>query len=103
MPRITFIEPDGNEVAVEVAPDWTVMQGAMTHGVDGIEAQCSGSCACGTCHCYVESGLDALPAASSHEADMLANVAAERRPSSRLACQIKAAADLTVRFPERQL
>ncbi len=102
MPRITYIEPDGSEIVVELDRDWTVMQGAMSNGVDGIEAQCSGSCACATCHCYVESGQETLPAPSGNETSMLGNVAAERRANSRLACQLKPAADLTVRFPERQ-
>jgi 2Fe-2S ferredoxin len=102
MPKITYIEPDGREVVVELADGWSVMQGAMTHGVEGIEAQCSGSCACATCHCYVEDGHDGLPPPSANEAGMLVNVAAERRANSRLACQIKPAADLTVRFPEHQ-
>jgi 2Fe-2S ferredoxin len=102
MPLITYIEPDGNEIVVELGNDWTVMQGAMSNGIDGIEAQCSGSCACGTCHCYVESGLDSLPAPSDNETSMLNNVADARRANSRLACQLKPGADLTVRFPERQ-
>ncbi len=102
MPTIKYIEPDGREIVVELADGWTVMQGAMTHGVEGIEAQCSGSCGCGTCHCYVEAGHESLPPPSDIEAAMLANVAAERRDNSRLACQIKPPGDLTVRFPERQ-
>lgn len=102
MPLITYIEPNGSEVVVELGKNWTVMQGAMSNGIDGIEAQCSGSCACATCHCYVESGLDALPAPSDNEASLLNSVAAERRPNSRLACQIKPETDLVVRLPERQ-
>jgi len=102
MPVITYIEPSGNEIVVELGRDWTVMQGAMSNGVEGIEAQCSGSCACATCHCYVESGMDALPPPTVNETSMLASVAAERRANSRLACQLKPAADMTVRFPERQ-
>jgi 2Fe-2S ferredoxin len=46
-----------------------------------------------------------LPAPQPSELDMLANVAAERRPNSRLACQLKASAALdggTVRLPDRQ-
>lgn len=102
MPKITYIEPNGNEVVVDLTPGWTVMQGAMTAGVEGIEAQCSGSCACGTCHCYVEAGGENLAAPSENETNMLNNVAAERRASSRLACQLKPETDLTVRFPETQ-
>lgn len=105
MPKITYIEPNGNEVVVDLTEGWTLMQGATTNGVDGIEAECGGSCACATCHCYVESHADQLEPASEAEENMLANVAAERRPNSRLSCQIKATAamdGMVVRLPAAQ-
>jgi 2Fe-2S ferredoxin len=46
-----------------------------------------------------------LPAPSDTELEMLSNVAAERRPNSRLACQLKASAALeggSVSLPETQ-
>lgn len=105
MPKITFIEPDGNPVDLEVPEGWTLMQGATANGVAGIEAECGGSCACATCHCYVETLADRLPPPGETEESMLANVAAERRPNSRLSCQIRATPALdgmVVRLPERQ-
>jgi 2Fe-2S ferredoxin len=105
MPKITYIEPDGREVQIELAEGWTLMQGATTNGVEGIEAECGGSCACATCHCYVETLADRLPAPSETEEGMLANVVAERRPNSRLSCQLRAHAELdgmVVRLPEAQ-
>ncbi|MBO9857672.1 2Fe-2S iron-sulfur cluster-binding protein [Xanthomonas sp. A1809] len=101
MPTITYIEPSGETVAVDLAPGWTLMQGAMHHGIDGVEAQCGGSCACATCHCYVEAGGQDLPLLDM-EAGMLDSVAAERRSNSRLACQLVPTSDMTVRFPDRQ-
>jgi 2Fe-2S ferredoxin len=105
MAKITYIEPTGNQAVVDLAEGWTLMQGATTNGVDGMDAECGGSCACATCHCYVESHADQLTAPSEAEENMLANVAAERRPNSRLACQIKATADMdgmVVRLPTAQ-
>ena len=105
MPKITFIEPSGNEVQIDVPEGWTLMQGASTNGVDGIEAECGGSCACATCHCYVETLSECVPPPNATEQAMLANVVAERRSNSRLSCQIKASADLdgiVVRLPELQ-
>lgn len=105
MPKITYIEPDGRQVDVEIDTGWSVMQAAMSNGIDGIEAQCSGSCACATCHCYVETCGDRLPPPSEMEQNMLALVAAERRTNSRLSCQIKVTAEMdgvVVRMPETQ-
>lgn len=106
MSTITYIEPSGNAVAVDVPDGWSLMQGATTHGVDGIVGECGGSCACATCHCYVDlARLQDLLPPSDNELGMLDNVVAERRPNSRLACQIKASAalqGLVVTLPESQ-
>ncbi len=106
MAHITFVEPSGQARSVAVTDGWSLMQGATAAGVEGIVAECGGSCACATCHCYVDEARAAeLPPPSAAELDMLAHVAAERRPGSRLACQIKAtpALDgLVVTLPERQ-
>lgn len=106
MANITYIEPSGNSVSVDVPEGWNLMQAALANGVDGIVGECGGSCACATCHCYVdEAQLAKLPAASESEQAMLENVVAERRPNSRLACQIKASAaieGLVLALPETQ-
>lgn len=106
MARFTFIEPSGNEVTVAITDGWSLMQGATSQGVDGIVAECGGSCACATCHCYVdEARLADLPPPGEAELAMLENVAAERRPNSRLSCQIKASPaldGLRVALPETQ-
>ena len=91
MANITFIEANGQSTTLNLADGWSLMQGATTNGIDGIIGECGGSCACATCHCYVdEARLGDLPPASASELDMLENVAAERRANSRLACQLKA-------------
>ena len=95
MTRVTYIEPSGRAVDVEVTEGWSLMQAAIANGIEGIVGECGGSCACATCHCYVdEAHLGALPAPSDNELGMLENVAAPRRVNSRLACQIKASAAL---------
>ena len=106
MPRITYVEATGAQTTIELAEGWSLMQGATANGVEGILGECGGSCACATCHCYVdEARLADLPAASENELAMLENAAAQRRPNSRLACQIKATAaldGLVVHLPETQ-
>ena len=102
MAKITYVEFSGEAKTVDVPDGWSLMQAAITNNIAGIVGECGGSMACATCHCYVESGMDALPPPTVNETSMLASVAAERRANSRLACQLKPAADMTVRFPERQ-
>lgn len=106
MTTITFIESHGQAVTVDVADGWSLMQGAVANGVEGIVGECGGSCACATCHCYVERDrLDELEPASANEQDMLEEVAADRRPNSRLACQVKVRASLqglVIHLPDRQ-
>ncbi len=91
MTQITYVEASGQSTTVDLPDGWNLMQGAIANGVEGILGECGGSCACATCHCYVdEARLGDLPPASEAELDMLENVAAERRATSRLACQLKA-------------
>lgn len=106
MPQITYIEPSGDPVTLSVPLGWTLMQAATSNGVDGIIGECGGAASCATCHCYVaEDRLADLPEPSAAELAMLAETAAERRPNSRLACQLKAVPELeglTVTLPETQ-
>lgn len=105
MPKITFIDHDGESRSVEAPLGWTVMEAAVKNDVPGIEAECGGACACATCHVYVdEPWFDMIGPAQPMEADML-DFASDLRPNSRLSCQIKVTSDLdglVVRTPERQ-
>ncbi len=106
MPQITYIEASGQSTTVNVPEGWSLMQGATANGVEGILGECGGSCACATCHCYVdEPWLAKLSAPTEGELEMLENTASERKANSRLACQIKATAALdgmVVHLPESQ-
>jgi 2Fe-2S ferredoxin len=89
MPNVTYIEPNGKQRVIDVPAGWSLMQSATSNGVEGIEAACGGSCACATCHCYIEGELAAnVPAATEDEIAVLDHVAAERKANSRLSCQI---------------
>jgi 2Fe-2S ferredoxin len=106
MTQITFIEHGGAETTLDVPDGWSLMQAATANGVEGIVGECGGSCACATCHCYVDDLLArVLPPPAQGELDMLENVVAERRPNSRLACQLKATPAMAggrVTLPESQ-
>ncbi|TQF43954.1 ferredoxin [Bradyrhizobium sp. UNPF46] len=107
MPAITFIHPDGKSERVETSGGESVMQAATRHGLDGILAECGGNAMCATCHVYVdESWLARLAAMAGDEDALLDGTAAERRPNSRLSCQINITPELdglVVRLPERQV
>jgi 2Fe-2S ferredoxin len=103
MAKITYIEPDGQRRELDVPDGWSVMEGAVDNGIEGIVAQCGGGCSCATCHVYVVSGDVAEPA--EEELEMLELVAAERKPNSRLSCQLDVGPSLDgliVQIPDTQ-
>ena len=107
MASITFIHPDGRSETVEAGTGASVMLAALTHGVNGIVAECGGNAVCATCHVYVdEAWLDKLAPVSAEEDALLDGTAAERLANSRLSCQIKITAELdglVLRLPDRQI
>ena len=105
MPKITFIDTDGTARTVDAELGSSVMEAAIQNDVPGILATCGGSCACATCHVYVdEVWLDKTGDKSAMEESML-DFAENVEPNSRLSCQIKvsdALDGLVVRLPESQ-
>ena len=106
MPRVTYIAQNGEETTLDIAVGTSVMQAAVFNGVDGIVAECGGSCMCATCHVYVrDDQLAKLPAVGPDEEAMLEGTASERRPNSRLSCQLAVSPEmegLVVYLPETQ-
>jgi 2Fe-2S ferredoxin len=94
MPKISFINTAGDAVEVEASADLTLMEVAVDNNVQGIVAECGGACACATCHAYVdEAWVSRLPAISDME-DAMLDSAMDRRPNSRLTCQIEVTDEL---------
>ena len=106
MPRVTYIAQDGKETALDIDVGTSVMQAAVFNGVDGIVAECGGSCMCATCHVYVrEDQLAMTPPMNPDEDAMLEGTASPRRPNSRLGCQLVVSPEmdgLVVYLPETQ-
>lgn len=89
MVRVTFIDPRGAEHSHLVPIGLSLMEAAVRNNVPGIDADCGGACACGTCHVYIHEPWTAeVGPASAGEAAML-DFAEEVRPASRLACQVR--------------
>ena len=103
MSTLVFVTRAQERVEVDVQDGVSVMHAAVSRGLDGVLAECGGAAACATCHVYVDARfLPLLPAATEQELQMLEYVAAERRPNSRLSCQIVLTEELdglTVKVP----
>ncbi|OXR49993.1 ferredoxin [Pusillimonas sp. T2] len=106
MTVIHYILRDGTDRAVDAKDGASLMENAIMNNVRGIEAECGGCCSCATCHVYVDEKFAALlPAPDDMENELLDGVAAERKPTSRLSCQISVGPELDgliVHIPEAQ-
>jgi 2Fe-2S ferredoxin len=106
MGRVTYIQFDGTTHTLELADGTSLMEGAVAHGVRGIDGDCGGQCSCATCHVHVDEAWTQRvgPPASEAETELL-QLAPEVQPDSRLSCQIKMRAELDgliVHLPEAQ-
>ncbi len=102
MPKMVFIEANGNRQEVDAPKGLSVMEIAHRHAID-IEGACDGSLACSTCHVIVEAAwAGKLEEASEDEEDML-DLAFGLTETSRLGCQIIMSEELdglTVNLPQ---
>jgi 2Fe-2S ferredoxin len=65
------------------------MEIAKSNGIPQIDADCGGQCACASCHVYVDPAwADKFPPMSKNE-NALLSLLQERRPYSRLSCQLR--------------
>jgi 2Fe-2S ferredoxin len=106
MPTLLITTPDGAEHDVSAQPDRSLLQIVDDARLDGLVAECGGSCVCATCHCIVhEDDLSRVAPPHDDENQMLDFTATDREPGSRLACQLKIDAShegLRVRIAQRQ-
>ena len=95
MASIHFITEDQSELTVNARSGESLMAAAVNNNVDGIEGECGGDMACGTCHVYVDpQWQERVPPAPSDEDEMLDILVDNRQPNSRLGCQLKISDDL---------
>lgn len=105
MVKVTYIEFDGREHAIDAQAGISLMENAVANGVDGIEAQCGGNAYCATCRVFPEpEWRDRLGERNELEKPMLEDVG-EAKSAARLSCQITVTEELdglVVRLPESQ-
>ncbi len=88
--KATWILPDGREVSSEVKQGSSLMEAAVAIGIPHVIGECGGNMSCATCHVYVTEDWRAVTGKpEAFEDDMLDVTEAERRPESRLSCQLK--------------
>ena len=106
MGTITFVSYDGDETEAEIVEGQSLMQIATSNGIAGIDGDCGGEIACGTCHVILDSAWFAKCGTQSDDEEQMLGMTPERESTSRLSCQIKAteAMDgMAVRLPEFQM
>ncbi len=102
MPRLTFISPENKEYFVDAQNGKTLMQIAVENNVEGIDADCEGSCACATCHIIVPEDYRSVAGSAHEDESALLDFLDNRRSGSRLSCQIEMVEDLdgmTIKIP----
>ncbi|MFU8814669.1 MAG: 2Fe-2S iron-sulfur cluster-binding protein [Pseudomonadales bacterium] len=105
MPVITYVEFNGTEHRVEVPVGTSLMQAAVNLAIPGIDGDCGGLCACGTCHVYVPPQHQAVTGTAEELEQAMLEFAFNVDERSRLSCQIVATdamEGVRVELPERQ-
>lgn len=105
MIRVTFVAHDGTAREVAGEAGQNLMALAVTTGTPGIDGDCGGAMACGTCHVLIaQEWQDRVGSASEYEESLL-SVTLDPGPNSRLGCQValsEALDGLVVYTPESQ-
>jgi 2Fe-2S ferredoxin len=87
MPKMTFIDREGQRREVDAPAGLSVLEIAHRNKID-LEGACEGSLACSTCHVIVDDeDFDRLAEPTEDEEDML-DLAFGLTRTSRLGCQI---------------
>ena len=106
MGRITFVEHDGQQHFADIEAGKSLMQIAMDNGIPGIDADCGGVCACGTCHVIVEHRWMSVTGEIKEDELQTLEMTPERTSESRLSCQVvvtDAMDGMLVHLPEFQM
>ena len=91
--KVLLTDMEGKTHELLATEEWTVMEIIREGGIP-ILAQCGGSCACATCHIYVDPAWKSKLAEPSEEEVGMLDGAFDVTPDSRLACQIVFTKDL---------
>ena len=105
MIKVVFIEHDGNSHEVKAYTGESLMEAAVSNNVPVIDADCGGSCACATCHVFVNPEWISKVGERRELENSMLEFSDDQKANSRLACQIQISEEhegLTVEIPEAQ-
>src|SRR3546814_17866035 len=88
MAVVTFVSHDGKKHEVPFQEGSSLMQIATNNAVPGIDGDCGGEAACGTCHVIVDPQWSELVGRSGSEEEEMLAMNNERQPTPRLLCQL---------------
>ena len=106
---MSFVSHDGEkdgEAHLSIEEGLSLKQIATNNAVPGIDGDCGGEAACGTCHVIVDPQWSEMVGRSSAVEEEMLAMNPERQPTSRLSCQmlVSVAWDgLIVQTPEFQM
>lgn len=91
--RICYVDKDGIPHNVEAKIGDTLMSTAKNNLIAGIDGDCGGNCACGTCRIHLPEDIAKRQSpADDGERDLIAFLSADE-PGIRLGCQIQITRD----------
>ncbi|MEO9328943.1 2Fe-2S iron-sulfur cluster-binding protein [Gordonia aurantiaca] len=105
MATVTFITHDGEKQEVPFVEGQNLMQVATDNGISGIDGDCGGDAACGTCHVIVDQQWAAATGSRTPDEEQMLEMNPDCQATSRLSCQIALKAEhdgLIVNLPEFQ-
>jgi 2Fe-2S ferredoxin len=105
MTKVIFIDHEGNNYQINANQGDSLMEAAISNNVPGIDADCGGLCACGTCHVFVELNWLSKVGERSEMEDSMLEYTENVKSNSRLSCQITISEELeglTIKLPEEQ-
>lgn len=105
MPKITFISHDGAATRINGETGLSLMENALRAGINGIDADCGGACACGTCRVVIAQDWRERVGGPGEVEAMMLEMAPQLSDGARLACQVMLNQDLdglTVTIPAEQ-
>ena len=88
MPKLIFIQKNGNESSIEAENGLSVMEVARDNNI-GIEGTCGGSISCCTCHVIIDAEWFSIVGKPNPDEEDMLDLAFGLTSTSRLGCQIE--------------